>query len=57
MIYEYKCEECQNVQEVWHKMAEKNTEPCNKCNASVDKMKKIMSVPAGPHISWSKWSV
>ncbi len=59
MIYEYECQKCKKVQERIHRMAETNTEPCDneECKAPVEDLKKVMSLTAGKHISWSKWSV
>lgn len=57
MIYTYECNECHNRQEVWHKLNESNTESCEKCQAKPEQMKRIMSMTAGPHISWSSWRI
>lgn len=57
MIYEYECQKCKKIQERIHKMAETNEEPCDECKAPPEELKKVMSLTAGKHISWSKWSV
>ena len=59
MIYSYKCQICGHEQEIWHKMNDKNTEPCEKCKAPAKKMKKQTNwQPAhGQHGSWSRWNV
>ena len=59
MIYRYQCQVCLHEQEVWHKMDEKNNEPCKKCGALPSKMKKIMNwhPTHKRHGSWSRWNV
>jgi putative FmdB family regulatory protein len=54
--YDYECQDCKTVQEKDHKMSETNKEPCEKCNASAEKLKKLLS-PVSKHLSWSKWNV
>jgi len=59
MIYLYQCEECEHEQEVEHKLNEENTEPCQQCQAPVEKMKRLINMRDGgvPHVSWSQWKV
>lgn len=60
MIYEYTCQKCGQVQEKWHKMKEKNKEPCEKCGADAKDLKRDgleYSPKHHGHISWSKWKV
>lgn len=52
--YEYVCEDCKEVQEKDHKMNDLNEEPCEKCKAPPEKLKKQLS-PIGQHGSWSRW--
>jgi putative FmdB family regulatory protein len=51
VIYSYRCEVCGKVQEKWHKMADKNTEPCEneKCLAPPEKLTKQLS-PVYGHV-------
>ena len=55
-LYEYACTVCKHIQEKTHKIAEVNTEPCDKCGAEAEKLKKNLS-PIRPHGSWSRWTV
>lgn len=58
MIYEYKCNKCGLVQDKWHKIADKNDEPCEKCNAKSKHLNKMLSRPTHHgHGSWSRWQV
>ena len=54
MRYDYLCTVCQHVQEKDHKINEVNSEPCDKCGAPAEKLKKQLS-PIRPHGSWSTW--
>lgn len=60
MIYIYKCKKCGTEQEKWHKVEEKNKEPCQECGAKprslVREGLEYAPVHHG-HISWSKWRV
>jgi len=44
MIYDYRCEDCQNVFEVWAKVADPAPEACPKCASP--KLVKVISAPA-----------
>ena len=57
MIFEYECKKCGHEQEKWHRMNDKNTEPCEKCDAPAEKLKKILSAQRIRHGSWGRWSV
>lgn len=57
MIYEYECTSCGFIQEVWHKLNDKNNKPCEKCSAPSKGMKRIMSLIADGHGSWGRWKV
>ena len=56
MIYEYQCQECKAIQEVWHKLSEENIEPCTECKAPPEKLRRCPAA-VKPHVSWSKWKV
>jgi putative FmdB family regulatory protein len=56
IIYEYECLVCGKIQEKWHEMGETNNEPCDKCGATSEHLKKILSPQRTKHSSWSKWS-
>jgi putative FmdB family regulatory protein len=55
MIYDYKCQECGEVQEVEHKLNETPVEKCIKCGADPTKLQKQLS-PSHKHVSWSIWN-
>lgn len=58
MIYLYCCEDCGTEQEKVHKMNDPLEEPCEKCNAKPEKLKKQINWSyKGSHVSWSKWKV
>lgn len=42
MIYEYKCQSCENVQEHWQKMSDPGPEECQTCH-DLGKMERIIS--------------
>lgn len=56
IIYEYECKICGDVQEKWHERCENNTECCEKCGASADNLKKVLSPQKVKHSSWSTWN-
>lgn len=51
----FECTECNTVQEqlITNKTHDAE-DPCKKCNAPPEKLKKIISAP-GKHVSWSMW--
>lgn len=51
VMYEYKCTKCSKKQVKWHKMSEKNEEPCEHCKASADNLVKLLAA-VRPHGSW-----
>lgn len=55
MQYTYKCTACDHEQEVQHKLNEPNTQPCEKCCADPEELKRIMSLTTGRHSSWGRW--
>jgi putative FmdB family regulatory protein len=57
VIYDYECKKCSKVQEKYHKMAEKNTEPCTECGATAENLTKLLSPQKTKHVSWSLWNV
>ena len=53
---EFKCTECDTVQDQLVENAEHNAESnCNVCNAPPDKLVKEISA-TNKHLSWSKWN-
>ena len=57
MIYEYKCTKCEHTQEVVHKLDEKNTEKCEKCEAPPEDLTRVINCITPKHGSWSRWQV
>ncbi len=54
MIYLYQCEDCKTEQEKNHRLTEDNKEPCDRCGAPADKLKRLVNFTArGAHSSWS----
>lgn len=46
------------MQDKWHKIAEKNDDHCEKCNAKPKYLDKLLSRPTHHgHGSWNRWSV
>jgi putative FmdB family regulatory protein len=41
MIYEYQCQSCKHVQEVWQKMSDPGPDKCEKCGA--EKPERVIS--------------
>lgn len=56
-LFDYECKKCGNVQEVQHKIAEKNKNYCSKCNASPSKLCKLLSPLRAAHHSWGSWKI
>ena len=53
MTYLYECTECSAEQEKNHRLTEENKEPCVKCNAPAEKLKRLVNFTArGGHSSW-----
>jgi putative FmdB family regulatory protein len=49
-IYDYRCEDCQELYEVYHKVREDSDDVvCPRCASH--RHKKLMSVPAAPSVS------
>jgi len=42
VIYEYKCQSCEKVQEVWQKMSDPAPKECVECH-SIDKLERVIS--------------
>jgi predicted nucleic acid-binding Zn ribbon protein len=57
MIYLFECQECGKEQEIECKLAEKDKQSCQKCDAPPEKMKQLINTRFEKNVTWSKWNI